>query len=155
MTSPAGGAGHSSQGPQSGLDGWIEQQQRQFRDFDSSFGVSSGFADFDTFPRISSIFAPSPRQALAPPLPSSSLVPAAASVNRSNMALQSGESDMSPKAKVSYDQDKFQVEFNVQDYTPEVSPTPELVLRRPLVNIPLLTVMFILALQSCSLISLV
>jgi len=26
---------------------------------------------------------------------------------------------MSPKAKVSYDQDKFQVEFNVQDYTPE------------------------------------
>ena len=71
------------------------------------------------------------------------------------MALQSGESDMSPKAKVSYDQDKFQVEFNVQDYTPEVSPTPELVLRRPLVNIPLLTVMFILALQSCSLMSLV
>ena len=38
------------------------------------------------------------------------------------MALQSGESDMSPKAKVSYDQDKFQVEFNVQDYTPEVGP---------------------------------
>merc|ERR1711970_1293785 len=108
---------------QSGLDGWIEQQQRQFRDFDSSFGVSSGFADFNTFPRISSFFAPSPHRQqalLAPPLPSSSLVPAAAtSVNRSNMALQSGESDMSPKAKVSYDQDKFQVEFNVQDYTPE------------------------------------
>ena len=129
MTSPAGGQGHYStgthQGPQSGLDGWIEQQQRQFRDFDSSFGVSSGFADFDTFPRISSIFAPSPRQALAPPLPTSSLVPA--SVNRS-MALQSGESDMSPKAKVSYDQDKFQVEFNVQDYTPEVSDAPILFL---------------------------
>merc|ERR1711971_294102 len=112
-----------------GLDGWIEQQQRQFRDFDDSFGVSSsGFADFDTFPRISSFFAPpSQRQQalLAPPHPSSSsLVPAAAtaatSVNRSNnMALHSGESDMSPKAKVSYDQDKFQVEFNVQDYTPE------------------------------------
>ena len=48
------------------------------------------------------------------------------------MALQSGESDMSPKAKVSYDQDKFQVEFNVQDYTPEVS---KLVLSRPVVNI--------------------
>ena len=128
MTSPGlGGAGHYGQqeGPQSGLDGWIEQQQRQFRDFDSSFGVSSGFADFDTFPRISSIFAPSPRQALAPPLTTSSLVPA--SVNRS-MALQSGESDMSPKAKVSYDQDKFQVEFNVQDYTPEVSDTPILFL---------------------------
>ena len=128
MTSPGlGGAGHYGQqeGPQSGLDGWIEQQQRQFRDFDSSFGVSSGFADFDTFPRISSIFAPSPRQALAPPLPTSSLVPA--SVNRS-MALQSGESDMSPKAKVSYDQDKFQVEFNVQDYTPEVSDAPILFL---------------------------
>merc|ERR1712172_37201 len=113
---------------QSGLDGWIEQQQRQFRDFDDSFGVSSsGIADFDTFPRISSFFAPpSQRQQalLAPPHPSSSsLVPATAtttSVNRSNnMALQSGESDMSPKAKVSYDLDKFQVEFNVQDYPPE------------------------------------
>ena len=32
----------------------------------------------------------------------------------------SQSSDMSPKAKVSYDQDKFQVEFNVQDYSPEV-----------------------------------
>merc|ERR1719234_2935339 len=130
MTSPLGGGARQRQEPQSGLDGWIEQQQRQFRDFDSSFGVSSsGFADFDTFPRISSFFAPSPSQRqqalLAPPHPSSSsLVPAATSatsVNRNNnsMALQSGESDMSPKAKVSYDQDKFQVEFNVQDYTPE------------------------------------
>ena len=133
MTSPAGGASHYStgthQGPQSGLDGWIEQQQRQFRDFDSSFGISPGFADFDTFSRLPSIFAPSPRQALAPPPhghpSSSSLVPCGSggSVNRSTtMALQSGEADMSPKAKVSYDQDKFQVEFNVQDYTPEVSP---------------------------------
>ena len=135
MTSPGlGGAGHYGQqeGPQSGLDGWIEQQQRQFRDFDSSFGISSpGFADFDTFSRLPSIFAPSPRQALAPPPhghpSSSSLVPCGSggSVNRSTtMALQSGEADMSPKAKVSYDQDKFQVEFNVQDYTPEVSPHP-------------------------------
>merc|ERR1712209_253371 len=109
-----------------GLDGWIEQQQRQFRDFDSSFGISHGFADFDTFSRLPSIFAPSPRQSLAPPPhghpSSSSLVPCGSggSVNRSTtMALQSGEADMSPKAKVSYDQDKFQVEFNVQDYTPE------------------------------------
>merc|ERR1719234_2466454 len=102
MTSPLGGGARQRQEPQSGLDGWIEQQQRQFRDFDSSFGVSSsGFADFDTFPRISSFFAPpSPQRQqalLAPPHPSSSLVPAAAtsatSVNRScNMALQSGES---------------------------------------------------------------
>ena len=28
---------------------------------------------------------------------------------------------MSPKAKVSYDQNKFEVEFNVADYLPEVS----------------------------------
>jgi hypothetical protein len=28
------------------------------------------------------------------------------------------------KAKVSYDQEKFQVEFNVQDYKPEVSQGP-------------------------------
>merc|ERR1712004_154413 len=108
---------------QSGLDGWIEQQQRQFRDFDSSFGISPGFADFDTFSRLPSIFAPSPRQSLAPPPhgpPSSSSLVPCGSVNRSTtMALQSGEADMSPRAKVSYDQDKFQVEFNVQDYTPE------------------------------------
>ena len=32
-----------------------------------------------------------------------------------------GDSDMSPKAKVSYDQNKFEVEFNVADYLPEVS----------------------------------
>ena len=31
------------------------------------------------------------------------------------------DSDMSPKAKVSYDQSKFEVEFNVSEYTPEVS----------------------------------
>jgi len=30
-----------------------------------------------------------------------------------------GDSDMSPKAKVSYDQNKFEVEFDVSDYTPE------------------------------------
>eukprot|EP00092_Neocalanus_flemingeri_P097854 GFUD01124766.1.p1 GENE.GFUD01124766.1~~GFUD01124766.1.p1 ORF type:complete len:466 (-),score=135.54 GFUD01124766.1:124-1521(-) len=30
-----------------------------------------------------------------------------------------GDSDMSPKAKVSYDQNKFEVEFNVADYLPE------------------------------------
>jgi len=30
-----------------------------------------------------------------------------------------GDSDMSPKAKVSYDQNKFEVEFNVTDYLPE------------------------------------
>ena len=27
--------------------------------------------------------------------------------------------DLSPKAKVTYDENKFQVEFNVQDYSPE------------------------------------
>ena len=32
----------------------------------------------------------------------------------------SGSSDISPRAKVSYDQEKFMVEFSVQDYTPEV-----------------------------------
>ena len=32
-----------------------------------------------------------------------------------------GDSDMSPKARVTYDQHKFQVEFNVSEYLPEVS----------------------------------
>ena len=35
----------------------------------------------------------------------------------------SSSADTSPKAKVSYDQDKFMVEFSVQDYTPEVGQT--------------------------------
>ena len=30
------------------------------------------------------------------------------------------EQEMSPKAKVTYDQHKFEVEFNVTDYLPEV-----------------------------------
>ena len=34
-----------------------------------------------------------------------------------------GDSDMSPKARVTYDQNKFQVEFNVSEYLPEVSLT--------------------------------
>ena len=36
-----------------------------------------------------------------------------------------GDSDMSPKAKVSYDQNKFEVEFNVAEYLPEVSGSGE------------------------------
>ena len=32
----------------------------------------------------------------------------------------SSSSDISPRAKVSYDQEKFMVEFSVRDYTPEV-----------------------------------
>ena len=32
-----------------------------------------------------------------------------------------GDSDMSPKARVTYDQHKFEVEFNVSEYLPEVS----------------------------------
>ena len=32
----------------------------------------------------------------------------------------SSGSDISPRAKVSYDQDRFAVEFSVQDYQPEV-----------------------------------
>jgi len=37
----------------------------------------------------------------------------------SDSVLSMGDSDMSPKAKVSYDQHKFEVEFNVSDYLPE------------------------------------
>ena len=39
----------------------------------------------------------------------------------SDSVISMGDSDMSPKAKVSYDQHKFEVEFNVSDYLPEVS----------------------------------
>jgi len=102
------------------LDCWIEHQQRQFRDFDSSFG--GGFSDFGTFPRLTpSLLAPN--RNLGSPSSSLSLIPHSSSnpsfQQPQNPSSTMGESDMSPKAKVSYDQDKFQVEFNVQDYSPE------------------------------------
>jgi len=92
-------------------------QQRQFQEFDRSFQTTPGFGDsfsnfFSPFSRPS-LAIQSPQQATHSP---THTVPAETGVPNRAMA---ESSDMSPKAKVSYDQDKFQVEFNVQDYRPE------------------------------------
>merc|ERR1711892_1176742 len=110
--------------PQCDIGEWMLNQQRQFQEFDRSFQTSSGFGNsfgdfFSPFsrpnlaltPHQQSQPQPQPRQAISQsPAHTSPAVPERA-ISQSN--------DMSPKAKVSYDQDKFQVEFNVQDYTPE------------------------------------
>lgn len=104
--------------PQCDLGEWMQNQQRQFQEFDRSFDRSfqstPGFGTFGDF------FSPFSRPSLA--LQSSqqptSQPPAHAYPTAPNREMAQS-SDMSPKAKVTYDQDKFQVEFAVQDYTPE------------------------------------
>ena len=92
-------------------------QQRQFQEFDRSFQTTPGFGD-----SFRDFFSPFSRQNKAiqshEPTPQSPAHTFPASTVPDRAMAES--SDMSPKAKVSYDQDKFQVEFNVQDYTPEV-----------------------------------
>merc|ERR1711942_310805 len=98
--------------PQCDLGEWMLNQQRQFQEFDRSFdrnfhssaGFGNTFGDF---------FSPFSRPNLALQQPPAHAYPA---VPDRAMAQSS---DMSPKAKVSYDADKFQVEFNVSDYLPE------------------------------------
>jgi len=97
------------------LGEWMLNQQRQFQEFDRSFQSTPGFGD--SFG--SSFFSPFSRPSLAlqpqQPITQSPTHTLPAVPDRA----MAQSSDMSPKAKVSYDQDKFQVEFNVQDYTPE------------------------------------
>lgn len=101
--------------PQADLGEWMLNQQRQFQEFDRSFQTTPGFGD--SFG--SSFFSPFSRPSLAlqpqQPLTQSPTHTLPAVPDK----VMAQSSDMSPKAKVSYDQDKFQVEFNVQDYTPE------------------------------------
>merc|ERR1719277_2815559 len=94
-------------------------QQRQFQEFDRSFdrtfhttpGFGNTFGDFfSPFSRPNLALQSSQQQLPPPPAPAYPTPPTRAMAQ---------SSDMSPKAKVSYDADKFQVEFNVQDYTPE------------------------------------
>merc|ERR1712168_1522383 len=106
--------------PQCDLGEWMLNQQRQFQEFDRSFdrnfhssaGFGNTFGDFfSPFSRPNLALQQSSQQPLSqPPAHAYPAVPDRA---------MSQSSDMSPKAKVSYDADKFQVEFNVEDYTPE------------------------------------
>merc|ERR1712117_671333 len=106
--------------PQCDLGEWMLNQQRQFQEFDRSFdrnfhssaGFGNTFGDFfSSFSRPNLALQQSSQQPLSQP-------PAHAYPTAPDRAMAQS-SDMSPKAKVSYDADKFQVEFNVQDYTPE------------------------------------
>merc|ERR1712117_129422 len=106
--------------PQCDLGEWMLNQQRQFQEFDRSFdrnfhssaGFGNTFGDFfSPFSRPNLALQQSSQQPLSQP-------PAHAYPTVPDRAMAQS-SDMSPKAKVSYDADKFQVEFNVQDYTPE------------------------------------
>merc|ERR1711892_1326011 len=108
--------------PQCDLGEWMLNQQRQFQEFDRSFQTSSGFGNsfgdfFSPFSRPNLALQPH-QQSQPQPQQAISQSPAHISPAVSERAI-SQSNDMSPKAKVSYDQDKFQVEFNVQDYTPE------------------------------------
>ena len=107
--------------PQCDLGEWMINQQRQFQEFDRSFdrsfhttpGFGNTFGDFFS-PFSKPDLALQPREQHQLPTPLAHVYP---TVPDRAMAQSS---DMSPKAKVSYDADKFQVEFNVEDYTPEV-----------------------------------
>merc|ERR1711892_65464 len=108
--------------PQCDLGEWMLNQQRQFQEFDRSFQTSSGFGN--SFGDFFSPFS-RPNLALQPhqqpqPLPQQAISQSPAHISPAVPERAISQSnDMSPKAKVSYDQDKFQVEFNVQNYTPE------------------------------------
>eukprot|EP00092_Neocalanus_flemingeri_P007651 GFUD01008261.1.p1 GENE.GFUD01008261.1~~GFUD01008261.1.p1 ORF type:complete len:518 (-),score=130.90 GFUD01008261.1:252-1805(-) len=103
--------------PQNDLGEWMLNQQRQFQEFDRSFHTTPGFGDsFGDF--FSSPFSrTTPAIQSHQPAPQSPTH--AISASRVPDRAMAESNDMSPKAKVSYDQDKFQVEFNVQDYRPE------------------------------------
>merc|ERR1711970_1426680 len=105
--------------PQCDLGEWMLNQQKQFQEFDRSFdrsfhttpGFGNSFGDFfSPFSRPNLALQSSQQPLPPPPTHAYPIVPDRA---------MSQSSDMSPKAKVSYDADKFQVEFNVEDYTPE------------------------------------
>ena len=106
--------------PQYDLGEWMINQQRQFQEFDRSFDRT-----FHTTPSFGNtfgdFFSPFSRPNLALQSSQQQLPPSSthAYPTAPDRAMAQS-SDMSPKAKVSYDADKFQVEFNVEDYTPEV-----------------------------------
>jgi len=104
--------------PQCDLGEWMLNQQRQFQEFERSFQTTPGFGDsfgdfFSPFPTRQNLALQSPHLQSNPQSPTHTLP------RSGDTRVMSQSSDMSPKAKVSYDQDKFQVEFNVQDYSPE------------------------------------
>lgn len=129
------------------LSRWIQERARDFRDFDLSLpgALNPVFADpFAAVPSRRSLCLPQDFSRTDPffsrqdPLFSTQdpvfnrqeLVRQDRLFNRqepisfrqepaAGYGTMSGEKELSPKAKVSYDQEKFQVEFNVQDYKPE------------------------------------
>jgi len=113
------------------LGEWMLNQQRQFQEFERSFQSPSFSSDFFSSPfstgGIGGGGGPSSLLAVQNPPNNqqqhqqslTSYQTPTHAYPTEDRAMSQTSSDMSPKAKVSYDQDKFQVEFNVQDYSPE------------------------------------
>ena len=119
------------------LGEWMANQQRQFQEFDRSFGMPSAFGAFSSFsdPFSDPFFSISPfhrrdlpslQQQSVPPSNSQplSLVRAAdrGLHQKTRPLISSGIPDahFSPRSKVSFN-DKFEIELSVEDFKPEVN----------------------------------
>ena len=131
------GGGAPPRQPQVNLGEWMLNQQRQFQEFDRSFGMPSAFGSMSAFDPFSDpFFSQSPFRRRDPlTFQQQQHVPAAAlqnnnhlgfSQNSNNRSLEAirprpifPEEQFSPRSKVSFG-DKFEIELNVEDFKPEV-----------------------------------
>ena len=131
------GGGAPPRQPQVNLGEWMLNQQRQFQEFDRSFGMPSAFGSMSAFDPFSDpFFSQSPFRRRDPlTFQQQQHVPAAAlqnnnhlgfSQNSNNRSLEAirprpifPKEQFSPRSKVSFG-DKFEIELNVEDFKPEV-----------------------------------
>ena len=119
------------------LGEWMANQQRQFQEFDRSFGMPSAFGGFSTFsdPFSDPFFSHSPFHRRDPlsiqdqnfPLsinsqPSTLMQSRDRGLDPKTRSLESEipEAHFSPRSKVSFN-DKFEIELCVEDFKPEVN----------------------------------
>ena len=131
------GRRHQTGSQQVNLGEWMANQQRQFQEFDRSFGMPSAFGGFSTFsdPFSDPFFSHSPFHHRRDPLsiqnqnfPLGHSQPLTLMQSRDRGSYQktrSPESDtpeahFSPRSKVSFN-DKFEIELCVEDFKPEVN----------------------------------
>ncbi len=97
------------------VSAWIEQRQRSFRDFEQSLRDPFTTVSRRPHPGVDNLFLP---LAASRPKNAWKSQPQYAMLS-SSRGLEPPSGDMSPKARVVYDDAKFQVEFDVPDYRPE------------------------------------
>ena len=131
------GRRHQTGSQQVNLGEWMANQQRQFQEFDRSFGMPSAFGGFSAFsdPFSDPFFSHSPFHNRRAPLsiqnqnfPLGHSQPLTLTQSRDRGSYQktrSPESDtsgahFSPRSKVSFN-DKFEIELCVEDFKPEVN----------------------------------